>query len=308
MRKNYPSIVTSCLVLSASQVLAQAGNDGAEQYLNLYSTYQKAESLEKRGDSAAALKLYQEVAKALSQFSSQYPSWSPQVVKYRSQLTAQALQRLQNAPQPSPAPVRPSAPQTAPPRPAPSATPEATPLIPQAPDRGGIPLAPTDPFAEIQAKLNQLQNDLQFALEEAQRLRKEKSDLLKNLEETANSASKALEENIKARNKAEALARILEQRSDVAERALLQAREDKTKTASDLALVEKERDELRQQRKELQADRDASEEVRTRLEARLVQTQGREATVVGERTAAGLQVAQAQKQVESMKEEQGKKP
>ena len=91
MRKNYPSIVTSCLVLSASQMLAQAGNDGAEQYLNLYSTYQKAESLEKRGDSAAALKLYQEVAKALSQFSSQYPSWSPQVVKYRSQLTAQAL-------------------------------------------------------------------------------------------------------------------------------------------------------------------------------------------------------------------------
>ena len=299
MRKNYPFIVTSCLVLSASQALAQAGGDGAEQYLNLYSTYQKAESLEKRGDSAAAFKLYQEVAKALSQFSAQYPSWSPQVVKYRSQLTGQALQRLQNT---APAP-RQTAPQTAPQRPAPSSTQEATPLIPQGPERGGTPLAPTDPFAEIQRKLNQLQNDLQFALEEAQRLRKEKSDLLRNLEETANSASKALEENIKARNKAEALARILEQRSDVAERALLQAREDKTKTASDLAVVEKERDELRQQRKELQADRDAAEEVRTRLEARLVQTQGREATAVGERSAAGQQVAQAQKQVEAMKEE-----
>jgi regulator of replication initiation timing len=179
------------------------------------------------------LKLYQEVSKALTQFSSQFPNWSPQVVKYRSQLTAAALQRLQTgaaAPTPKPASAQP-----APPKTASAQAQEATPLIPQAPDKGDVSVAPTDPFAEIQKKLSQLQNDLQFALEEAQRLRKEKSELLRNLEDTANSASKALEENIKAREKAESIARILEQRSDVAERALLQAREDKTKTADELA-------------------------------------------------------------------------
>jgi hypothetical protein len=90
MRPNYPVFFTSCLVLAAAPAYAQSG-DGSEMFLNAYSTFQKAESLEKKGDSGGALNLYQEVAKALTQLTVQFPSWSPQVVKYRTQLTSQAI-------------------------------------------------------------------------------------------------------------------------------------------------------------------------------------------------------------------------
>ncbi len=325
MRPNYPVLLTSCIVMAAAPLHAQS-SDGSEMFLNAYSSFQKAESMEKRGDAAGSLSLYKEVAKALGQLGQQFPNWSPEVVKYRAQLTEQAIQRIQNGPNApggsgptgassgrpaaaksgAPAPT-PSAPQAVPaPGPAsvsaskPRSVPggEVTALIPQIPQRDGVPVAPTDPFADIQNKLNQLQNDLQFALEEAQRLRKEKSALLKNLEETASSASKALDENVKARAKAEDLARILEQRADVAERALLAAREDKTKAASQIVALEKERDGLRQQRRELQAEVDASDEIRRRQDARLAQTQGRETVALGEKEAALQQVAQGKKQLD----------
>ena len=76
---------------SAVPALAQGDDDGSRMFLNLYSTYQKAELLEKKGDNTKALALYQEVAKACTQMSSQYPAWSPQVVKFRSQQTARAI-------------------------------------------------------------------------------------------------------------------------------------------------------------------------------------------------------------------------
>jgi Flp pilus assembly protein TadD len=304
MRLNYPVLLTSCFVLAAAPLSTQAQSgavspsDGSEAFLNAYSSFQKAESLEKRGDAAAALNLYQEVGKALGQISAQYPAWSPQVVKYRSQLTTQAIQRLQATRQPS-APA-------AQPRPRPTASaesPSSSSIIPQLPEREGVPVAPQDPFAEIQGRLTQLQNQLQDALDDARRLRKEKSALLKNLEDTADSASKALEDNMKARSKAEEVAKILEQRADVAERALLIAREDKSKSGGELSALERERDQLRQQRKELQAEQDAAEEVRRRLEARLAQTQAREVTATGERDTAVEQAGLSRKQLEQMQGE-----
>ncbi len=287
--------------MAAAPLHAQSGSstnsasDGSEMFLNAYSSFQKAESLEKRGDGSAALNLYQEVSKALGLISAQYPSWSPQVVKYRSQLTVQAIQRLQNARQQSAA--------ASVSRPRPSPTIESSSAIPQLPERDGVPVAPTDPFAEIQGRLSLLQNQLQDALEDSRRLRKEKAALLKNLEETADTASKALEDNMKARSKAEEMAKILEQRADVAEKALLSAREDKSKSGTELASLERDRDQLKQQRRELQAEQDAAEEVRRRLEARLAQTQSREVAATTERDSAVEQAGQSRKQLEQMQGE-----
>ena len=299
MRPNYSVILSSCLLMAAAPLHAQSGGstssagDGSEMFLNAYSSFQKAESLEKRGDGTAALNLYQDVSRALGQISAQYPSWSPQVVKYRSQLTAQAIQRLERARQQAVAPSRSR----------PSPTLESSSAIPQLPERDGVPVAPTDPFAEIQGRLSLLQSQLQDALDDSRRLRKEKAALLKNLEETADTASKALEDNMKARAKAEEMAKILEQRADVAEKALLGAREDKSKSGTDLAALERDRDQLKQQRRELQAEQDAAEEVRRRLEARLAQTQAREVAANAERDGAVEQAGQSRKQLEQMQGE-----
>ena len=272
---------------------SNSASDGSEMFLSAYSSFQKAEALDKRGDAVAALNLYQEVSKALGQIKEQFPAWSPQVVKYRAQLTAQAIQRLQSARSQSVPASRPRA----------VAPGDSGSIIPQLPERDGVPVAPTDPFAEIQGRLASLQNQLQDALDDARRLRKEKAALLKNLEETADSASKALEDNMKARAKAEEVAKILEQRADVAEKALLAAREDKGKSSADLSALESERDQLRQQRKELQAEQDAAGEVRRRLEARLAQTQVREGAAVSERDSAVERADQSAKQLDQLQGE-----
>lgn len=322
MRLIYPALVSSCLVVAAAPALAQGDDDGSRMFLNLYSTYQKAEVLEKRGENAKALALFQEVAKACGQMSAQYPSWSPQVVKFRSQQTARAIERLQSLsgsgssnsaasgstasgraplpPPPSfpdslPAPAaKQSAPEPVagklPSAPTAGASPEraasAAATIPQLPQRSGVPVAPSDPFAEIQGKLGQLQTDLQFALDEAQRLRKEKSELARELAETE-----------KARDKAEGAIRLLEQRSDVAERALLQAREDKVRAEENMVAMTKEQEVIRSKMKDLQAERDAAQELKQRAEGRLAQTQGREATAETDRDNATKQVAELGKKI-----------
>jgi Flp pilus assembly protein TadD len=320
MRLIYPALVSSCLVAAAVPALAQGDDDGSRMFLNLYSTYQKAELLEKKGDNTKALALYQEVAKACTQMSSQYPAWSPQVVKFRSQQTARAIERIQSGASPSssgapatgtagssgraPLPPPPSLPDFSPtpsakPAPesvvskpgsaAPSASDRGAATIPQLPQKSGVPVAPSDPFAEIQGKLGQLQTDLQFALDEAQRLRREKSELAKELAETE-----------KARDKAEGAIRLLEQRSDVAERALLQAREDKVRAEENMVAMTKEQEVIRSKMKELQAERDAAQELKQRAEGRLAQTQGREAAVETERDNATKQVGELNKKLSAL--------
>ena len=305
---------------AAVPALAQGDDDGSRMFLNLYSTYQKAELLEKKGDNTKALALYQEVAKACTQMSSQYPAWSPQVVKFRSQQTARAIERIQSGASPSssgapatgtagssgraPLPPPPSLPDFSPtpsakPAPesvvskpasaAPSASDRGAATIPQLPQKSGVPVAPSDPFAEIQGKLGQLQTDLQFALDEAQRLRREKSELAKELAETE-----------KARDKAEGAIRLLEQRSDVAERALLQAREDKVRAEENMVAMTKEQEVIRSKMKELQAERDAAQELKQRAEGRLAQTQGREAAVETERDNATKQVGELNKKLSAL--------
>ncbi len=308
MRHKYPFVFASCaLISSALPLLSQNAGDGSDLFLSAYSNYQKAEALEKKGDKAAALALFEEVNKTLNQLSSQYPNWNPQVVKMRGQYTAQSIQRLRasnaggapsglgtspsvakqkavegEAPAPAKAPSRPLTPPV-------SAAPSketGTSGIPKLPERGGVPVAPADPFAEIQAKLSQLQNDLQFALEEAQRLRKEKADLAMQLAEMT-----------QGRQKAESETRLLEQRSDIAEKALMLAREQNMKAVEEITVLQKDRDVLRVEKKQLQAEKDASEELRRRLEGRLAQTQSRETAVAGERDAANQKLGDANKQI-----------
>ncbi|MEI6713034.1 MAG: tetratricopeptide repeat protein [Verrucomicrobiota bacterium] len=291
MRPTYSVLLSSSIVACASSVFAQTANDGSDLFLSAYSNFQKAEALEKKGDSAGALALYEEVSKSLGQLLAQYPNWNPQVVKLRTTYTAQAIQRLRsgggatsgnktkaNTPSggvvsPSPAPISTSAG-------------DASPLIPKLPERAGVPVAPSDPFADIQARLTQLQNDLQFALDEAQRLRREKAELAAQLEEVT-----------RGRAKAENMERILEQRSDVAEKALLQAKEENVKSVAEITVLERERDSLKQQKRELQAEHEASEELRRRLEGRLAQTQGREINSNSEKDATNQRLAEASKQV-----------
>ena len=323
MRLIYPALVSSCLVAAAAPALAQGDDDGSRMFLNLYSTYQKAEVLEKRAENAKALALFQEVLKACGQMSVQYPSWSPQVVKFRSQQTARAIERLQalsgsggsggsnsassgstpsgRAPLPPPPSLPDFSPAQAPKQSGPEmvagkspAAPSSStsserpnaPTIPQLPQRSGVPVAPSDPFAEIQGKLGQLQTDLQFALDEAQRLRKEKSELAKELADTE-----------KARDRAEGAIRLLEQRSDVAERALLQAREDKVRAEENMVAMTKEQEVIRSKMKDLQAERDAAQELKQRAEGRLAQTQSRETSAETDRDNATKQVAELGKKI-----------
>jgi Flp pilus assembly protein TadD len=335
--------------VSAASVCAQNANDGSDLFLAAYGNFQKAEALEKKGDKAGALALYEEVFRALNQLVSQYPQWNPQVVKLRTDFTDRAIKRLRGslgvaAPEAVASgksaeggkPEAGAKPEAAKPVPGDSkpvaggggakedrgsglppslSAPissgrgagavsggEVTPLIPRstapaaapapAGERGGIPLAPNDPFAEIQAKLAQLQNDLNFALDEAQRLRREKAELIAQLEELT-----------QAKAKAENRARILEQRSDVAEKALLAAKEENVKFSGDILALQKERDLLLQQKRELQAEQAASEEVRRRVEARLAQARGRETNVSTEREAVNQRLAEANRLVAQLQAE-----
>jgi sulfatase modifying factor 1 len=71
--------------------------DASEMFLEAYSNFQKAESLEKRGDATGSLKLYKEVAKVLRVLRQQFPEWTPQVVNFRAQITERAIRRLQGS-------------------------------------------------------------------------------------------------------------------------------------------------------------------------------------------------------------------
>jgi Flp pilus assembly protein TadD len=299
MRLHYPVLMaSSVLVGGAVPGLSQSAGDGSDLFLSAYTNFQKADAMEKKGDRAGALAMYEQVAKTLQQISAQHPGWNPQVVKLRTQYTEQAIQRLRatgaglaGAKEGGNKPTRKGEESVA----APGGSAgvaggreagAGAGMIPKLPERGGVPMAPADPFSEIQSKLTQLQNDLQFALEEAQRLRREKADLATQLAEMT-----------QGRQKAEGELRLVEQRSDIAERALMQSREQNIKAAEEIALLQKDRDVLKRQKLELQAEHDASEELRRRLEGRLAQAQTRETTVIGERDAANQKLGEANKQV-----------
>jgi hypothetical protein len=76
---------------------SQTAGDGSDLFLSAYSNFQKAESLEKSGDAAGALALYEEVSKAIAQLLNQYPGWNPQVVNLRANYTAEKIKRLRDA-------------------------------------------------------------------------------------------------------------------------------------------------------------------------------------------------------------------
>jgi hypothetical protein len=133
MRTKLPFIVSGCIGLLFSPLHAQTPDEGQKVFVGLFSDYQKAESFEKRGNLGAAADLYEAVLKGLDGLAKKYPQWEPDIVKHRTRLTKQALDRL--------SPVREVAEKPASP---PSAGEESGRSKPKSVDVSGLPSAPME--------------------------------------------------------------------------------------------------------------------------------------------------------------------
>jgi len=87
------------LVLSVCLLLAPAGRadsgDPGEVFLSAYMSAQQAEKLESQGSFKTALTKYRFAGSVLDQLQQRSPDWNPQVVAYRKQRVADAIQKLE---------------------------------------------------------------------------------------------------------------------------------------------------------------------------------------------------------------------
>ncbi len=314
-----PSILP--LILSASisflllPVQAQSGSDPSDQYLSGYTAFERGERLSSAGDVKGAIASFKETRRVLSQIKSAAPSWNPGMVEMRLKRAGEKIVELEgrlarsgvgteDAPDtrtrgnPGAHGILPGE-EIEPPLPPRDSDfdissgfppPNPPPMAPGRPGReprmGNSPEPRTsssgDPIREIQERMSRLQEDLQTSRTELERLRQEKDDLARQLSESN-----------KVREKAEQTQKVLQGRADMAEEKLAEARTRGAKDGESLHTLQAERDKSKKALRDLQIDREASEEVRQQLATRLTKAQDKVAALTKERDAATKNSAEA---------------
>jgi hypothetical protein len=71
------------------------GGDGSDAFVDAWMTAQRAEKDEQAHHYKDALSKFRQAARKLDKISKKYPKWSPMIVKYRKDRTAEAIARVQ---------------------------------------------------------------------------------------------------------------------------------------------------------------------------------------------------------------------
>lgn len=310
--KIYIPFVCVALWVSALAVRAETISDPADAFLTAYSDYQRGEKLAGTGDTANAVKAFKDADRLLGIIIVKFPKWNPSIVEYRRTRTKEALVRLGGGG----AAERPTVPEPAPAvenlRPA-----STEPLLPvndleliplDAAEHPSLPPRTDEPkrtnssrgtdttvagptgntLEDLQKYLNKLIDDLKKTHDELDEMREQKAE-----------ANRQMDASNAARKTAEDRQSVLKSRADNAENALKEAL---GKNGSDAAMVKKLLAEKEQSKKELrqaQIDKDAAEEVRQQITARLAASQERTTQLQKERDEATKLSAGAKSQIEA---------
>jgi hypothetical protein len=79
---------------ASSSNSGEPGRDGADAFVEAWKTLQKAEKLELAHNYKDSLSTFREGATMLERISKDYPNWSPTIVNYRKNHTAEAIVRV----------------------------------------------------------------------------------------------------------------------------------------------------------------------------------------------------------------------
>ena len=306
---------------------AQSSGDAGDAFVNAYVTAQQGEKAEQAGNFKLALSKLREAAKQLDAISIKSPTWSPTIVKYRKDRTAEAIVRVQDKlarfgpghggnaggdagipsdPQPAlpekglfftPNEIPVPPPDTNPP-------PVTEPLSPRGNSRkrGAPPADDGDVSADlskVDRRLKELESQLTAARLEIQQVQAEKMSVAKKLDTAA-----------KAREAAEKKQAVLEERAKLTEAALQNAKNDGNANAEKITVLQKEYNDSRKNLNGAKIEAEADAELRQQLNERYQAQLTRISVLMKERdeakslnTTAPGKIEAIQKQLDATKKE-----
>jgi Flp pilus assembly protein TadD/predicted nucleic acid-binding Zn-ribbon protein len=217
MKKFSSILLAGCILFFTTPFLrAQSSEDPSEVFLKAYMTAQQGEKLEHENQFKAALAKYRFAGSLIEELHKSHPDWQPAIVEYRGRKVSDAILRVQSkvstqdelsAPPPPPvAQTTPEVPQNAAPTAqptvevatssAPETVAESTPVPP--PPRTAPSSTPVADDAamraaakKLQAKVDQLQDELKKSHDQFSAAEKEKNTLNTRLQETSSKLEKA---------------------------------------------------------------------------------------------------------------------
>jgi tetratricopeptide (TPR) repeat protein len=299
-----PSFVLAWFGLSLSLAVAQSASAPGDIYFDGFSAWKAGEKLEQEGNKQAALQKYLEAQKSIQAVAQTYPDWQPDVVSYRLKNVEQGLNRLGY---------------TAGPVSTPGGVAPGLPGLP--PIGGAAPMAPAT--AGSPASITGL-IDQQF-----QALQQQNTQMVEKLRLYQDGYTNALKDRQKAEadrdlyiTQMQALNKRLEDLTkesgakDAATQAEIQKLRNESKMVSDmLASRVKQFDDSAKLIESLTKERDALLANKKQLEADLVKARstpnvpvpGDMGKLMAENARLKMELESAQKQVETLKVEGGKK-
>jgi hypothetical protein len=260
------------VLLGASPSLrAQASTEGSDIYLNAYLAVQDAAKMQQEGNLRGALSKYQLAMKGLEAVKREYPKFSPDIVSFRMQQTAEAIDALSKrvssargeSPEPT-LPVKDDDPLGLNQRQGGSVPPSEPINLPvrrgskEPAARNTTSQPPEDPSVDIEKRVTRLVADLKAANAAAAQAKEDKEKLV----EQYNTA-------VKARAVAEEKQQMLQSRADNAEARLLKEQQQTKVDTNKVRALQAEADEAKRVLKAAKIDDEAEIEVRKQLKDRL---------------------------------------
>jgi Flp pilus assembly protein TadD len=293
--------------------------DGGDAFVNAYVTAQQGEKAEQAGNFKVALAKLREAARDLDAIATKYPSWSPSIVKYRKDRTAEAIVRVQEKLAHFGPGHADTGPETGP-------TPDQQPPLPEkgllfdkAPDEIVIPPDTNPPPADnptprrqrgqksappaddgdvsgvlnkVDQRLKDLEKQLSAAHQEIDQMQADKLSIAKKLDEAK-----------KAREASEKQRALLENRANLAEAALQSAKNEGSANAERLALLQKESSDAKKLLTNAKIEAEADAEYRRQLDERYKAQLNRISVLTKERDDARSVNASAPGKIEAIQKQ-----
>jgi Flp pilus assembly protein TadD len=290
-------------------------------------TVQQGEKAELAHNYKASLSKFQQAARELDKITKDYPSWSPTIVKYRKDRTAEAIVRVQEAlgrfgpgkgkdtgGEAGPSnEVKPALPgddpifgRTPPEIPGPDSE---KPLIfgdtplPKTQKRGGSRSSNeegvTSDLDKVGRRIKELESELAKAQSEISQMQADKSRMAKQLDDAT-----------KAREASDKKQAVLQKRADFAEAAVQKATNDSNASAEQIMVTKKEYNDARRLLSNSKIEAEADAEYRRQLDERYKAQLARITALMKERDDAKAlnvstpgKIAEIQKQLDATKKE-----
>lgn len=302
--------------LGLTVLSGQAGSDPGDLYLDGFQSWKAGEKLEQEGNKQAALQKYLEAHKSIQTVAQNYPDWQPDVVSYRLKGVEQALSRIGYTVPMAGAPMIPAVPQ-------PSG------VLPAPPVTGAPTTVPPQPQGGVSSITGMIDQQFQSLNQQNQALQQQNQDMAEKLKLFQEGYTSALKERQKAEADRDVLVSQMQALNGRLEKL---SKESDAKNAAAQAEIQKLRNEskmvsdmLATRAKEFEDSGKVIESLKKEKEALIANQRHLETELAKAKSAPGVNVppdmakllaenarlkgelADAQKQIETLRVEGGKK-